>query len=68
VLLYTDGLLELPVGTETELLGEEGLAQLVNRVYHPGFGLEGLIEHVLASAREGRFADDALLLLLEREP
>ncbi len=68
VLLYTDGLLELPVGTEMGLLGEEGLAQLVNRVYHPGFGLEGLIEHVLASAREGRFADDALLLLLEREP
>ncbi|MCS7081738.1 MAG: SpoIIE family protein phosphatase [Bacteroidetes bacterium] len=65
VLLYTDALLELPVGAEAQL-GEEGLAQAVEAAYRPGVEPRSLVEHILQASPERRFRDDALLLLLER--
>ncbi|MGI5286952.1 PP2C family protein-serine/threonine phosphatase [Nonomuraea polychroma] len=58
MMLYTDGLIEAAVGERKELLGVEGLVDLVRR--HGAIDLDRLIRHV------GTLSDDLAVVLVSR--
>ncbi|TMR23942.1 fused response regulator/phosphatase [Nonomuraea turkmeniaca] len=58
MMLYTDGLIEAAVGERNELLGVEGLVDLVRR--HRAIDLDRLIRHV------GTLSDDLAVVLVSR--
>ncbi|MGP3957546.1 PP2C family protein-serine/threonine phosphatase [Nonomuraea sp. 3N208] len=58
IMLYTDGLIEAAVGERNELLGVEGLIDLVRR--HGAIDLDRLIRHV------GTLSDDLAVVLVSR--
>lgn len=58
IMLYTDGLIEAAVGEQKELLGVEGLVDLVRK--HGVIDLDRLIRHV------GRLSDDLAVVLVSR--
>ncbi|RVX44665.1 serine phosphatase RsbU (regulator of sigma subunit) [Nonomuraea polychroma] len=58
MMLYTDGLIEAAVGEHNELLGVEGLVDLVRR--HGAIDLDRLIRHV------GTLSDDLAVVLVSR--
>jgi serine phosphatase RsbU (regulator of sigma subunit) len=58
MMLYTDGLIEAAVGEHNELLGVDGLVELVRA--HGAFDLDRLIRHV------GTLSDDLAVILVSR--
>lgn len=66
LMLYTDGLTDTVVGPGRRRLGVTGLLELIGRA--PGGGADGLLDHLLGTARElnaGRGADDLAMLRLD---
>jgi serine phosphatase RsbU (regulator of sigma subunit) len=62
---YTDGLMELPI-RNGEMLGEEGVRDIVSSAYDSDEPLETLLENALSQSDEEDFQDDILVVWLQR--